>query len=307
MGHHHHHHGTGKVLKWSFVATLAFVAIETFAGIRSGSLALISDAGHNFTDALAIGLAFVAHHLQAKPADDVKTYGYHRAGVLAAFVNALTLVLIAFFIFWEAWQRLMHPVPIESSVMLGVAAVALLLNGAIMLGLHRDKDDINIRATFIHMMGDALSSVAIIGGALLIRFTGWLQIDPVLSILIGAMIIWTAWDIIKESLNVLLEGLPSGIELAKVTAAMLEVEGVLDVHDLHIWSLGSTAHALSCHVLIDDMPPSSSDPILKRVNDVLCQFKIHHTTVQFEHTRCILSDMPCTIPAHSDHEHEHSH
>jgi cobalt-zinc-cadmium efflux system protein len=304
---HHHHHGTGKVLQWSFVATLAFVALETFAGLRSGSLALISDAGHNFTDALALGLAFVAHYLQAKPADHVKTYGYHRAGVLAAFVNALTLVLIAFFIFWEAWQRLMHPVPIESGVMLGVAAIALAMNGAIMLGLHRDKNDINIRATFIHMMGDALSSIAIIGGALLIRWTGWLQIDPVLSILIGAMIIWTAWDIIKESLNVLLEGLPAGIELAKVTDAMQKVEGVLDVHDLHIWSLGSAAHALSCHVLIEDMPPSTSDSILKRINDVLCQFHIHHTTVQFEHTRCVLSDMPCTITVPQHHEHEHTH
>jgi cobalt-zinc-cadmium efflux system protein len=307
VSHHHHHHGTGRVLQWSFVATLAFVALETFAGIRSGSLALISDAGHNFTDALAIGLAFVAHRLQAKPANHVKTYGYHRAGVLAAFVNALTLVLIAFFIFWEAWQRLMRPVPIESGVMLGVAAIALLMNGAIMLGLHRDKDDINIRATFIHMLGDAVSSVAIIGGALLIRWTGWLPIDPLLSILIGAMIIWTAWDIIKESLNVLLEGLPSGIELATVTAAMQKVEGVLDVHDLHIWSLGSATHALSCHVLIEDMPPSTSDSILKRLNDVLCQFKIHHTTVQFEHTRCILSDMPCHIPAHPHHDHEHAH
>jgi cobalt-zinc-cadmium efflux system protein len=244
--------------------------------------------------------------LQFKPANDVKTYGYHRAGVLAAFVNALTLVLISFFIFWEAWQRLMHPVPIESGVMLGVAAIALLMNGAIMVGLHRDTDDINIRATFIHMLGDAVSSVAIMGGALLIRWTGWLPIDPILSVLIGAMIIWTAWDIIKESLNVLLEGLPAGIELAKVTSAMQGVEGVLDVHDLHIWSLGSSAHALSCHILIEDMPPSSSDPILKRLNDVLCQFKIHHSTVQFEHTRCILSDTPCTITV-SHHDHEHTH
>jgi cobalt-zinc-cadmium efflux system protein len=306
LGHHHPHHGTGKILQWSLVATLAFVALETFAGIRSGSLALISDAGHNFTDALAIGLAFVAHRLQSKPADDVKTYGYHRAGVLAAFVNALTLVLISFFIFWEAWQRLLHPVPIESGVMLGVAAIALLMNGAIMVGLHRDKDDINIRATFIHMMGDAVSSVAIMGGALLIRWTGWLPIDPILSVLIGAMIIWTAWDIIKESLNVLLEGLPAGIELAQVTSAMQGVEGVLDVHDLHIWSLGSSAHALSCHILIEDMPPSSSDPILKRLNDILCQFKIHHSTVQFEHTRCVLSDTPCTITV-SHHDHEHTH
>lgn len=304
MPHHHHHHGTGNVLKWSFAATLGFVVLEAVAGVRAGSLALLSDAGHNFTDALALVLAMVAHYLQAKPADDVKTYGYHRAGVLAAFVNALTLVVIALFIFWEAWQRLLHPVPVQSGVMLIVAAAALALNCAIMLGLRRDARDLNIRAAFVHMLGDAVSSVAIIGGALAIRWTGVLRIDPVLSVLIGALIIWTAWDIIKESLNILLEGLPSGIKLGTVTEAMRNVPGVLEVHDLHIWSLGSSAHALSCHVLIEDMPPSSSDSILRRVNDVLCTFHIHHTTIQFEHRPCALSEAPCSIPVH---RHEHNH
>ncbi len=305
--HHHHHHGTGKVLAWSSAATLAFVALEAFAGLRAGSLALVSDAGHNFSDALALVLAAVAFYLQSKPADQVKTYGYHRAGVLAAFVNALTLVLIAFFIFYEAWQRLLHPVPVESGVMLIVAGLALVLNGVIMFKLSGGQDDLNIRATFIHMLGDALSSAAIIIGALVIRFTGWLQVDPVLSILIAGMIVWSAWDIIKESLNVLLEGLPTGMQLGAVTQEMRQVQGVLDVHDLHIWSLGSSAHALSCHVLIEDMPPSSSDSILRSINCVLDRFHIHHTTIQFEHTRCALSDMPCTSPVQHEHNHEHSH
>lgn len=305
--HHHHHHGTGKILQWSFAATLAFVAVEVYAGIRSSSLALLSDAGHNFTDALALLLAAFANYLQFKPADSVKTFGYHRAGVLAAFVNALTLVLISLYIFYEAAQRLLHPVPIESNVMLVVAAMALVLNGVIMLSLRSGKSDINIRAAFIHMLGDAVSSVAIIGGALLIAWTGYLPIDPILSILIAAMIIWTAWDIIRESLNVLLEGLPAGLELGSVTGALYTIDGVLDVHDLHIWSLGSTAHALSCHVLIDDMPPSASDSILKRINDVLCRFHIHHTTIQFEHVKCALGDAPCSIPVHQHHEHEHTH
>lgn len=303
--HQHHHHGTGKALKWSAAATLAFVAFEVYAGIRSSSLSLLSDSGHNFTDALALILAAFGYYLQFKPADDVKTFGYHRAGVLAAFVNALTLVVIALYIFWEAAHRLLHPVAVESGIMLVVAAMALVLNGVIMLILNRDKDDLNVRAAFIHMLGDAVSSVAIIGGALLIRWTGWQQIDPILSILIGVMIIWTAWDIIKESLNVLLEGLPRGLKLGSVIDSMQSIEGVLDVHDLHIWSLGSSAHALSCHVLIDDMPPSASESILKRVKDVLCQFHIHHSTIQFEHAKCALSDMPCNIPIHQQGGHKH--
>jgi len=191
--------------------------------------------------------------------------------------------------------------------MLAVAAAALALTGAIRWGLHGDKDrDLNIRAAFMHMLGDAVSSLAIVGGAIAIHFTGLESIDPILSVLIGALIIWTAWDIIKESLNVLLEGLPRGLELATVTNALRELEGVVDVHDVHIWSLGSSAHAMSCHVLIEDMPPSESNAILVRINDVLCRFHIHHTTVQFEHTKCALSDAPCSIVA-SAHQHEHRH
>ncbi len=305
--HHHHHHETATILKWSFFATILFVIIEAIAGFRSGSLALVSDAGHNFTDALALVLASIGVYMQSKPADSVKTFGYHRAGVLAAFVNALTLVGIAVFIFYEAWQRFLHPRHIEEWTMLWVAVAALALNGGIMLGLYRDKDhDLNIRAAFVHMLGDAVSSVGIIAGAIAIHFSGLAVIDPVLSVLIGVLIVWTAWDIIKESLNVLLEGLPRGMELNEVTKVMRQIDGVVDVHDLHIWSLGSRAHALSCHVLIEDMPPSESNSILQRVNDVLYKFGIHHTTVQFEHAKCALSDAPCTIMVAS-HHHEHQH
>jgi cobalt-zinc-cadmium efflux system protein len=154
------------------------------------------------------------------------------------------------------------------------------------------------------MLGDALSAIAIGVGAVAIYFTGLNVIDPILSVLIGALIIWTAWDIIQESLNVLLEGLPRGMELGRVTGAMQGVPGVIDVHDLHIWSLGSSAHALSCHVLIEDMPPSESNSILQRINDLLCGFGIRHTTVQFEHTKCALSDAPCSILV-SAQQHEH--
>jgi cobalt-zinc-cadmium efflux system protein len=302
---HHHHHGTGSILKWSFAATLAFVVIELIAGYRASSLALISDAGHNFTDALALILAAIAYKVQSRPANDVKTFGYHRAGVLAAFVNALTLVVIGGWILWEAWQRFWRPEPVQEWTMLWVSLLALALNGAIMLGLRREKNhDLNVRATFVHMLGDAVSAIGILAGAIVIRFTGWDRIDPILSFLIATLIVWTAWDIIKESLNVLLEGLPSGLELSAVTHAMREVGGVIDVHDLHIWSLGSSAHALSCHVLIEDMPPSASDSILRRLNDVLCEFQIRHTTIQFEHAKCALSESGCSIQAVA-HQHEH--
>jgi len=306
LHHHGHHHGTATILKWSFLATSVFVVVEAVAGFRSGSLALVSDAGHNFTDALALVLATIGVYMQSKPADSIKTFGYHRAGVLTAFVNALTLVAISVYIFYEAWQRFVHPRHIEEWTMFWVAVVALILNGGIMWGLHRDKDrDLNIRAAFVHMLGDAVSSVGIIAGAIAIHFTGLAVIDPVLSVLIGILIVWTAWDIIQESLNVLLEGLPRGMELNEVTGAMRQIDGVIDVHDLHIWSLGSSAHALSCHVLIEDMPPSESNAILQRLNDVLCKFEINHTTIQFEHTKCALSDSPCTILVTSQQEHQH--
>ena len=305
---HSHDHGTGNILQWSLVATTVFAAIELVAGIQAHSLALVSDAGHNFTDALALLLTWVGFYLQSKPANEIKTYGYHRASVLSAFVNALTLVALSGWILYEAVERLRHPQPVQELVMMAVAVLGLLVNGGIVLVLRAaSRNDLNVRSAFIHMLGDALGAVAIIGGAVAIRYTGWQQVDPALSILIGLLIVWTAWDIIRESLNILLEGLPRGIRLQEVGGAMQAIEGVLDVHDLHIWSLGSSTHALSCHVLIEDVPPSASDIILRRLNDMLShRFLISHTTVQFEHVSCAISETGCAIPVKESHEH-HRH
>ncbi len=196
-------------MKWSLALTAAFVIIEFAAGLKAQSLALLSDAGHNVTDALALLLAWFAFHIEKKPPDAVKTYGYHRAGVLAAFINALALLVLCGFIFHESYHRLIQPPVVDETTMIVVAALGLAVNVAIMLGLRRDcATDINIRSAFIHMLGDALGSVAIIAGSIGIRLTGWQRIDPALSILIGALIIWTAWDIVRESLNILLEGVP---------------------------------------------------------------------------------------------------
>jgi len=308
---HTHSHGpaTGSVLRWSLVATSAFVLVELFAGVRAHSLALISDAGHNFTDALALLLAWFGFYLQSKPADETKTYGYHRASVLSAFLNALTLVALSVWIFYESVLRLRHPAPVEENIMMAVAALGLVLNGGIMLALRgASRGDLNIRGAFVHMLGDALGSIAIIAGAITIRYTGWVRVDPILSILIGVLIVWTAWDIIRESLNILLEGLPKGIRLDHVAAAMRATQGVLGVHDLHIWSLGSNTRALSCHVLIEDVPPSSSDGILQKLNGMLAEsFHIHHTTVQFEHVSCAISENGCAIPVEGETHHGHSH
>ena len=304
-----HSQAAGKVLKWSLAATFAFVAVEAFAGIQAHSLALISDAGHNFTDGLALLLAWIGVYLQSKPADETKTYGYHRAGVLAAFINALTLVILSGWILYESVVRLRSPQPVRAGIMMGIAALGLILNGGIAWVLRQaSRHDINIRGAFIHMFGDALGSAAIVAGAIAIRYTGWERVDPALSILIGILIVWTSWGIIREALNILLEGLPSGLQLRDVTSSMRAVEGVLDVHDLHIWSLGSSTRALSCHVLIADVPPSESDGILLQLNAMLAgRFGIGHTTVQFEHVGCAISESGCAIPVHAEGHEGHRH
>jgi cobalt-zinc-cadmium efflux system protein len=304
-GHHHHGEGSSRaVLQWSLVATVLFVVVQAAAGLFAGSLALLSDAGHNLTDALALALAMFGVYLQRKPADAVRTYGYHRGGVLAAFVNALALIVLSGFLFVEAAKRLRNPQEVEEHTMMAVAGLGIVLNVAIMAGLRRHNHDVNIRAAWIHMLGDALGSVAIIIGAIAIQYTGWLVIDPILSILIGALIIWSAIDIVRESLNILLEGTPRGVEVEAVNNALRDVPGVIDVHDVHIWSLGSGVHALSCHALIDDMATSESNRILEGMNCVLAdRFEIHHTTIQFEHARCVVSEHGCSMSRTHIHEH----
>jgi cobalt-zinc-cadmium efflux system protein len=297
-----HSHGprTGRVLIGSLALTVAFVIGEAIAGLRSHSLALLSDAGHNVTDAIGLVLAGAGYFFQSRPGNQIKTFGYHRTGVLAAFVNALILACLSLALFYESIQRFRHPQPVTESVMIWVAAIGLVLNLAIAWILDSDRADLNLRAAWVHMLGDAASCLGIMVGAALMYLTGWLAIDPILSILIAAAIVWTAWDIFRDSINILLEGLPKGLKLSEVMRAIRQVTGVIDVHDLHVWSLGSETHALSCHVLIEDMPPSESDSILRNLNGVLgSRFHIHHTTIQFEHARCILADANCTVGKHA--------
>jgi cobalt-zinc-cadmium efflux system protein len=308
--HTHASHGgerTSKVLRISLVATLAYIVLLVIAGIRAHSLALLSEAGHNLSDLVALLLSLVAVYLQARPPSATKTYGWHRAGVLAALVNAASLVLIAFFIFYEAVKRLRNPEPVHAGLMMGVAAVGVVMNGVIALMLYKSHRDVNIRSTLLHEIGDTVSTAAVILGGWAIMATGHYWIDPALSFGIGALILWSGFGIVRETLNILLEGTPQGIKLERVTAAICAVEGVNDVHDLHVWSIGSETAALSCHISIADIPPSVSERILREVKERLHgEFHIDHTTIQFENVVCEVAH-GCVIPVSEAEHHGHSH
>jgi cobalt-zinc-cadmium efflux system protein len=305
-----------RVLQLSMVLTLAYVVATFVFGLRAHSLALISEAGHNLSDLAAIALSFVAVYFQAQPATERKTFGYQRAGVLAAFVNAATLVVLSAWIAFEALHRIAEPEPVQPGVMMYVAAAGVLMNGTVAALLWRFSRDVNIRSVFLHMLGDTLSTAAVIAGGIAILFTGFTWIDPLLSILIAAMILWSSIGIIRETLNILLEGTPRNLHLATVREAMQSVAGVLDVHDLHIWSLGSNSHALASHVTIAEMPMSECSSILDAINNSLRdRFHITHTTIQFETTGCETTYGCSALPplealgAHGHHHtgHHHAH
>ncbi len=304
---------TQSVLRFSLVATLAYVVITFVAGLRAHSLALLSESGHNVSDFLALLLSFVAVYFQTRPANHSKTFGYQRAGVLAAFINAATLIIIAIWIAIEAIHRLSAPVAVQPKLMMVVAAAGVLMNGIIAALLWGVARDVNMRSAFLHMAGDTLSTAAVIAGGAGILFTGRNWIDPVLSLLIAALILWTSFDIVRETLNILLEGTPRGVTLNEIRSGMEDVEGVLNVHDLHVWSLGSNSHALACHVCIADIPPSESACILMKLNHILRDhFCIQHSTIQFEHEGCgelegcVVPIEEMSSPAALSH-HGHSH
>lgn len=296
-----------RALKFSLAATLAYVVITLVAGLRGHSLALVSEAGHNASDALALLLSFVAVHFQGLPATERKTFGYRRAGVLAAFLNAITLIVISGWIAYAAVHRFIQPAHPQARVMMIVAAAGVVMNGAISAVLWRSSQDLNMRSVFLHMLGDTLSTAAVIVGGAAILLTGATWVDPALSVAIAVMIFWSSIAIVRESLNILLEGTPRGLSLHEIRARLEEIEGVEDVHDLHVWSLGSQTHALASHVTIADIPPSESARILEEINSVLLQsFHIHHTTIQFEQAGCPVAH-GCVMPVESMGAHEHHH
>jgi cobalt-zinc-cadmium efflux system protein len=309
--HMHAHPGSGagasKVLRISLFVTLAYIVLLVVAGIRAHSLALLSEAGHNLSDFLALVLSLCAVYLHARPPSATKTYGYHRAGVLAALINAASLVVISFFILYEAFKRLQNPEPVHAGLMMWVAAAGVVMNGVIALLLYRQGGDVNIRSALLHEVGDTLSTAAVIVGGWAILITKQYWIDSALSVGIGALILWSSFGILRETMNILLEGTPRGMKLDTISAAICKVEGVNDVHDLHVWSIGSESHALSCHISIADIPPSVSERILRDVKEVLHHcFRITHTTIQFEHVECEVAH-GCVMPMSEAEHHHHSH
>ncbi|HTE87405.1 MAG TPA: cation diffusion facilitator family transporter [Terriglobales bacterium] len=299
-GHHGNERAT-RILRFSLVVTLAYIVLLVVAGIRSHSLALLSEAGHNLSDFFALLLSLIAVYLQSRPPSATKTYGYHRAGVLAALANAASLVAVSVLIFYEAFKRLQNPQQVHAEVMIGVAAAGVVMNGVIAVLLYRTGRDINLRSAFLHEIGDTLSTAAVIAGGWAILATGQNWIDSALSFGIGALILWSGFGIVRETLNILLEGTPRGIKLERVEAAIREIDGVNDVHDLHVWNLGSETRALSCHISIADIPPSVSERILRDVKGCLhSEFRIDHTTIQFENAVCEVAH-GCVIPVTDQH------
>jgi|SRR5579883_1256042 len=309
MSHSHAGPTQGKHLGASLALTLVFVVGEAVAGYLSNSLALLSDAGHNFADAIALGLSWYAVRVSKRPADASRTFGYHRAGILTALVNAAALVAIALFIFWEAAERFRNPEPVQSGVMIGVAIAAVILNGVISLWLHSEaKHDLNIRSAYLHMLGDALAGIGVALAGVIVWLTGKSIADPAVSVIIGLLILWSSWGILKESVNILMEGVPAGLDMDALKAAIPQVPGVLNVHDLHVWSVSSGIAACSCHILVAEQSVRSGQQILKAVADMLHErFNVSHTTIQVEVEGCGPNEMYCALEEDAGHEEHHHH
>jgi cobalt-zinc-cadmium efflux system protein len=297
MGHSHGSGSTvtGRRLALSIFITLVFVVPEAITGYFSHSLALLSDAGHNFADALALVFSWYAIWIAQKPSTAQRTFGYHRVSILAALVNAVSLVVIALLIFWEASTRLRHPEPVQSTPMIVVALIAILMNTVISFSLKSAaKKDLNVRSAYMHMLGDAISAAGVVVAGVIVAFTGASVADPIVSVLIGILILWSSWGILKESVNVLLEGIPEGMDMAAVERTISGVHGVLAVHDLHVWTVGSGMVCCSCHVMVNEQSVRSGENVLRAVTEELQHnFGVAHTTIQVEVEGCEPNDMYC--------------
>jgi len=288
---------TTRRMALALFITLGFVVVEAAAGIIANSLALLTDAAHNLTDVIALALSWYALRLTLRPANSGKTFGYHRAGILIALFNSTTLVLIALGIFYEAYQRLLNPPQVEAGLMTIVAAIAFAVNvGTALLVKPGSDHDLNQRSAFVHLTGDALSTLGALAAGVLIMLTGWYVLDPLVSVFIGLLIVWNAWLIIRESVEILLEGTPRDIDVDLMVKDIQQVPGVRGVHDLHVWSITQNMRALSAHVLVDDEPLSVGAGIQRRINDVLqTQYNIAHATLQLECVGCEPDTLYCEL------------
>jgi cobalt-zinc-cadmium efflux system protein len=304
--HHDHDHshaagrgqGGGKRdLLIALSITVIMMVVEVIGGILSNSLALLSDAGHMLTDNLALLLSFFAMTFASMPATDRRTFGFYRLEILAALVNGIVLVLVSLYIVYEAYLRIIHPQPVAGMLMLVVALIGLIANviGAFVLMKHSHAS-LNIRGAYLHILGDALSSVGVVIGGVIILYTGWYLIDPLLSILISLVIVYGAWALVKESVSILLESVPSHINIETISSEIQNLVGVREAYHIHVWTITSGVYAMSAHVLIEDQLVSGSKEVLDRIRTLLAdKFKIEHSTIQLECDKCDLS-LACSLP-----------
>ena len=295
MTHTHTHSHFGEIarqtstrLAIALAITLVFVVEEAAAGWYANSLALFSDAGHNLTDVFALTLSWVAIRLSQRPSSDRHTFGFHRAGILAALINSLTLILMSLWIFYEAYQRLVAPQQVQAGVLVLVGALALAVNlGTALLIRRGSQHDLNIRSAFVHLMGDVFSTAGAMLAGVVMLFTGWNWLDPVVSILIGGLILWNAWKILRETVDILLESTPRDVDMVELVADIRAVEGVRGVHDLHVWSINQSLRTLSAHIVTDDQAISAGAALQQGLSEVLAhQYGIAHATLQLECADC---------------------
>ena len=292
----------GDLLRVALGLTLLVLLVELAGGLLSHSLALLSDAGHVLTDVFALGLAWFAVEQSKRPADQRHTYGYQRVSILAALVNSVTLIVIVLAIAYEAMRRLAAPEPVQGGVVIAAALVGIAINAFVVLLLRRDTRSLNLRAALLHVTGDVAASVGVVIAGAVILLTGWLYIDPLLSLAIAALIAYGAWRIVRETVHVLLEGTPGEIDLEAVTEEIAHTKLVTDVHDLHVWALSSDELALSCHVVVGDCPLGDAEHVVRDLESRICdRFAIGHTTIQVE------SCHPCGEIHHGAGEHNHPH
>jgi cobalt-zinc-cadmium efflux system protein len=298
MNHAHSHpSGASNRLAAALIITLAFVGFEAAAGLWANSLALLTDAAHNVTDVVALGLAWYALRLAHRPASPNKTYGYHRAAILVALVNATGLIIVALVIFYEAYRRLMAPVAVQAGVLTGTGIVALLVNvGTAWLLARGRENDLGLRSAFVHLAADAAASLGAVLAGIGIMLTGLTALDPMVSALIGLLIIVNGWGIVRETVDILLEATPADVDMRLMVGDLQRIKGVRGVHDLHVWSIDQQVRALSAHILVDDVSIRDGSAIQRQINHMLQEhYSIGHATLQLECAGCEPDRLYCEL------------
>ncbi|WP_040984298.1 cation diffusion facilitator family transporter [Oceanobacillus jeddahense] len=313
-GHHHDHtHGANKkTLVISFIIITVFMIVEVIGGILTNSLALLADAGHMLSDSISLLIALIAFILGERAANHAKTYGYKRFEILAAILNGVTLLAVSLFIFYEAFQRLVDPPEVASTGMLVIASIGLVVNILVAFTMLRGgdtKDNLNMRAAFLHVLGDLLGSVGAIAAALLMIFFHWTWADTAASVLVAVLILISGWRVTKDSVHILMEGAPLNVDLNDVVKTIERIEGIRGIHDLHVWSITSGQNALSCHIIVDgNMMVEESQALLRAVEEELREKEIGHVTIQVEtDTHPHKDSILCHAEYDIDAGHGHSH